>query len=427
MSPPDPSSDAASDLAAARSVVARCPAFAELSPETLDELARRMRPVRWEPGETIIRRGDAGDFLMIVETGQAHVEIRDLAGTLHTTARFGEHTLVGEMALITKQTRTADVVADTAVRAFVLSTPDFDDVASAFPELGMVVTHVVADRLGQQDVDGLNGRTVDRYRVLRCVGRGGMAVVYEGEDTESGERVALKMMSHSLIFERGALARFQREAAVLEGVVHPNIARIHRRFHAFRTYFIAMEFCQGPTLAQYLEERGALPEPAVRALVGQLADALATVHARGVVHRDLKPANVLVTDGGVLKLADFGLAKPVVVPAASAVTEANVVLGTPFYMAPEALVGTDAGTDCDVYSLGCVALEALTGRCPFRATSFSDLVVEKRRFEMPPAEAIGPGISPEMHAFISRALAVSPEMRMCDLTRLALWSAPLPR
>ncbi|MCG3134123.1 MAG: Serine/threonine-protein kinase PknD [Planctomycetes bacterium] len=437
----------------AEALVRRCPAFADLTSDAAAELVRRMRGRAWKAGDTIIRQGDPGEWMALVAEGTTRVEVSEPAGAHRVVCRIGEAELVGEMALLTRQARLADVVAETDVLALVIPAADFDDIAVEHPELGAVLTHLVAARLGEGELDGLSGKAVDRYRIVRCAGRGGMSIVYEAVDAQTGARVALKMMSHRLIYEKGALARFQREADILETIDHPNIARVFGRFRAFRTYFIAMEYCDGPTLEQTLARTGPFPEPAARRAVAQLAGALRCLHARGVVHRDLKPANVLVTSGAsgppgpsipsgpdgshVMKLADFGLAKQTVGAQITAVTEARTLLGTPWYMSPEALSGDDPGPSGDTYALGCVLYELLTARRAFSQTTYGELLEAKRRFTLPPAgapvapapraSAPAPGITlpplaADTRAFLAAALSPDPAVRStADLAAVERW------
>ena len=401
-------------------MIENCVAFSELPPETAAELVRRMSEKAWKAGEVIIRQGDPGDWMMIVVEGTARIDVHTSALPATTVARMGPSELVGEMALLTRQVRMADVVAETDVVAYVLPSKEFEEVANLYPELGMVLTHVVADRLGRGNLDGLAGKQIERYRIVRCVGRGGMASVYEAIEEESGRRVALKMMSHRLLFERGALARFQREADVLQSVSHRNIAHVERRFRAFRTFYIAMEFCEGPTLEQRIQERGRLTEAETRGIVGQVATALALLHSKGVIHRDVKPSNLILTGGDVVKLTDFGLAKPTTGNAITNVTEARSVLGTPHYMPPECLTGGDSGQSGDIYALGCVALECLLGRCPFDQASYPELLEAKRQFVAPTAAELG--ISDDTHAFIRAALAPDLALRPTVLAGVAAWA-----
>lgn len=398
-----------------RAVAAACAPFAALPQQTAGVLLKRMREQAWTPGQTIVRQGERGDALLFVVAGTARSETRDPAGRVSPAGAVAAGDLVGAMSLLSSQAHAADVVAETDVSALVLPAKDFEEIARAYPELGSVLTHVLVQRLRD---DGA-ARTVDRYRILRTIGKGAASVVYEGEEVGSGRRVALRMLNHRLIFDTAALARFQREADVLESVAHPNVARVFRRFHAFRTYFIAMELCLGPTLAEHLAASGPAGDAGARSLVRQLGGALLALHRRGVAHRDLRPSNVVATAGGVLKLCDFGLAKPVVGTPTSGVADPRTLLARALYMAPEALAGDDLGPESDVYALGCIVLEALTGRSPFPQADFVDLLAAKRAFEVPSAAQLG--CSPETHAFLTAALSSDAHRRKVVLAAVSQW------
>jgi tRNA A-37 threonylcarbamoyl transferase component Bud32 len=402
-----------------RSFLADCETFADLPGGLLDELVSRMEQRAYEPEETLIRQGEAGDSLMVLLSGTAVAALRRLDGSQEPIADFHPGEVVGEMALLTKEPRTADVLARDEVHVLRLAARDFEELAHLHPQLGMVVTSLVAKRLGESAVDGLGGKRVDGYRIVRPVGRGAMAVVYEAESDSRG-RVALKMMNHRLHYDRRALARFEREAAMLGGLDHENLAAVYQVFSAYRTRFISMEFCDGVDLS----DRGRFPEESAKRILGQLAGALHYIHGMGVVHRDLKPSNVMVTGGGVVKLTDFGLAKPVEQVLGTGITQDRCLVGTPTYMAPEQLAGNDYDLRADYYALGCVALELLTGRVPFDSANFLALLTAKLTFELPPAEEIGDGVSPEMHAFLATALSLDPSDRELDLREVNGWAGP---
>jgi serine/threonine protein kinase len=327
------------------------------------------------------------------------------------------------MALVTREPRSADVIADTPVRALLVRTAAFDRLAGRYLELAMVLTHLVADRLGQGARDGFGGKRVEGFRILGCVGRGGMSVVYRAREEDTGELVALKMMSYRLIYDSLALSRFQREASLLQALDHENITRLKRLFPAYHTYFLVMELCEGADLQRLVRARGPLPEHEVRGILGQLAHALDYVHQRGLVHRDLKPANVMITRRGDVKLTDFGIAAPAVPFDDRTATADHSVLGTPAFMAPEQLSGGRLDSRTDVYALGCLAYELLTGRRLFGATDLFELMHEKMTTKLPRAEEIGAGISAELHAFLDRSLQVSPAERPSSVASLIPWAA----
>jgi serine/threonine protein kinase len=326
------------------------------------------------------------------------------------------------MALVTREARSADVIADTEVRALFVPTAKFDSLAARHLELGGVLTRLVADRLGQSARDGFGDKAVEGFRILRCIGRGGMSVVYRARDEATGELVALKMMSYRLIYDVFALARFRQEAELLQQLDHENIARLMRLFPGYHTYFLVMELCEGADLQRIADLRGLVPEREVRLIVGQLARALDYVHSHGLVHRDLKPANVMVTRAGVVKLTDFGLAVPAVA-GDRAVAADTGIMGTPSFMAPEQLSGRPLDRRADIYALGCVVYELVTGARLFSATSLFELMQQKLTTRLPARADLG-NVSQELYAFLEAALRVNPDERPASLSALVPWAGP---
>ena len=401
-----------------------CQPLTALSEAALREVFEAAEERSYQPGDVIVRQGDPAEGLLILLEGTAHALLRGQDGN-HCLGRFTNGDVVGEMALVTREARSADVIADSPVRALLVPTAAFDRLAMRHLELGMVLTQLVADRLGQGAHDGFGGKRVEGFRILRCVGRGGMSVVYRAQDESTGELVALKMMSYRLIYDSTALARFHQEAHLLQSLDHENIARLKRLFPAYRTYFLVMELCEGVDLARLVRARGRLAEPQVRPILGQLARALEYVHARGLVHRDLKPANVMITRDGQVKLTDFGLAMPVV-PLEDAQTRVadHTVMGTPAFMAPEQLSDGRLDRRTDVYALGCLAYNLLTGRQLFGATNLFELVQEKLTMGLPSAAEIGEGVSAELYEFLQGALRANPNERPPSTAPLLKWAGP---
>jgi serine/threonine protein kinase len=379
-----------------------------------------------EEGDTIIRQGAPGDFLAVLVEGTARAELVGPDAARETVADFSPGDVIGEMALLTETPRNTDVIATAPTRLLVLKATDFHDLAGRNPELSIVLTNLMSDRLGRTTQDGLGGKVFNNYEVVRCIGRGGMSSVYEAIDLESDARVALKMMSHRLVYRPGAIHRFTHEAETIRALSHRNVARLVGSFEAYRTFFLVMEYLDGATLREIVGDRGPLSEETVRGIVGQLATALDYVHGRNLVHRDLKPGNVMLTRDGVIKLMDFGLARPDRIDLdVHTETAPLTVVGTPSYMSPEQLSGELADARTDIYALGCLIYELLSGRTLFVGDSLRALLRAKLDFEVPPADRIGDGVSKEMHAFLASTLTADPDRRLDGLEKLGRWDSGL--
>ncbi len=402
----------------------QCFPFDTLRPELADELESHMVEQSFAAGEYLIRQGDPGNSLILIRDGWANIVVADEHGVPHEIDRSGPGAILGEMALLTEAPRSANIIARDAVTISVLSAQTFHDYATKHPQISEVLTQLFAERLGGNRRDVLAGKTLDRYRIVRRLGRGGMAIVYEGVDDQSGRRVALKMLSHRLVYDKPSLAWFQREADIIEGFEHHNIVNMSGRFHAFHSYFIVMEFCDGITLERLVRLNGPMNQDDFRKAFGQLAAALLYAHQRDVIHRDLKPVNMMVNFDGMLKLMDFGLAMPLhTVP--DALELDRQVVGTPRYMAPEQLMGRELTEAADYFSLGCTAYKLLTGDSLFVESDVIKLREIHAGWKVPDFATLHPGFSPEICELLTGCLQRKPEARACDLTKYAAWAEPL--
>src|SRR4249919_1193738 len=213
--------------------------------------------------------------------------------------------------------------------------------------------------------DLLNGTFDKRYVIVRKLGSGGMADVYLAEDQELGRPVALKLLDDRHASDEQFVERFRREAKNAAGLNHPNIVSIFDRGRAEGTYYIAMEYLEGRTLKELLVRNGPTPVPIAIDYARQILGALAFAHRNGIVHRDIKPHNIVVRKDGRLKVTDFGIARS----GASQMTEVGSIVGTAQYLSPEQARGEVVGPPSDLYSVGVVLYEMLTGRVPFDGDS----------------------------------------------------------
>ena len=253
----------------------------------------------------------------------------------------------------------------------------------------------------------LVGQRLSHYEVRERLGAGGMGVVYRAVDLKLGRAVALKMLPPDLADDEKAKARFVREARSASALDHPNIGTIHEIGEDGPTLFIGMALYEGETLKQRLD-RGRLPVEEAITLLRQMASGLAAAHAAGIVHRDIKPANVMLTKNGA-KLLDFGLAK--LVADRQAITVAGEAVGTLFYIAPEQLRGEQVDHRADLWSLGAVAYEMLSGVSPFRSDSPASTTMKILSSDPDPLISV-PGISSALSGTISRLLAKNPANRI---------------
>ncbi len=255
------------------------------------------------------------------------------------------------------------------------------------------------------------------YTLLRVLGRGGMGVVYEARQEKLNRLVALKMILSGGHASSQDLARFRAEGEALARLQHPNFVQIYEVGEHQGLPFISLEHCSGGSLAGHLNGTPIAPEKAA-ALVEVLARAIQIAHAQNVVHRDLKPANVLLTASGELKITDFGLAKKLDV---TAHTTSGAILGTPSYMAPEQADGSGRkiGPTADVYALGAILYEALTGRPPFWAATPLDTIVQLVADEPTPPSRLRAGVPWDLETICLKCLEKEPGRRYASARALA--------
>ena len=249
-----------------------------------------------------------------------------------------------------------------------------------------------------------------RYRVLSRLGSGGMADVYCAEDTHLGRQVALKVLYRRFAQDAEFVERFKREAQSAAGLTHPNVVNVFDRGEHDGTYYIAMEYLPGRTLKEVIGERGALDQEAVIDIGIQILRAASFAHRRGVVHRDFKPHNVMLDDAGNAKVTDFGIARA----GASEMTEAGSIMGTAQYLSPEQAQGHPATSQSDLYSVGIILYELLTGRLPFDGESAVAIAVQHLNDQPAPISSLRPDVAPELEAAVMRALAKDPGARWAD-------------
>jgi serine/threonine protein kinase len=253
-----------------------------------------------------------------------------------------------------------------------------------------------------------------RYEIAEVLGRGGMGVVYRAQDRQLGEDLAVKVLRPDLgVLDAVTLERFKQELKLARRITHRNVVRTYDIGEAGGTYYITMELVRGTTLATFIRDAGQLDVAATLTIGKQLCRALEVAHEEGIVHRDIKPQNLLVDPAGFLKVMDFGIARlaerrP---DRGEALTAVGMVVGTPQYMAPEQLFGEPVDHRTDLWAVGAVLFECVTGRLVFETPSLAELGALHADPNLPNPAALNPDVSPELARIILRCLEPRPEDR----------------
>ena len=269
----------------------------------------------------------------------------------------------------------------------------------------------------------LKGVAVGHYRIVEEIGIGGMGVVYKAEDTRLGRLVALKFLPEHMAADSVALERFRREARALAALNHPNICTIYDIDAYEGREFIVMEYLDGQTLAKYMAGRRAVGTELVAKLGMPIAEALGAAHSKGVIHRDIKPRNIFVTQSGLVKVLDFGVAKLVAKAnqsEATTLTETHTIIGTLPYMSPEQLRGENLDTRSDIYALGVVLYEIATGQRPYSSSLHGQLVDEILNRPASPPSSINKKLPAKADDIILKCLAKDPEDRYQTAKEIAV-------
>jgi serine/threonine-protein kinase len=245
-----------------------------------------------------------------------------------------------------------------------------------------------------------------RYELGDRLGVGGMSTVRLARDRRLEREVAVKVLAEHLAQDPQFVARFRREALAAARLVHPNIVQVFDFGLDEPTgrHYIVMEYIRGQSLAEILRERSILPVSETLAMVSHACRGLDYAHRNGVVHRDIKPGNLLRSEEGIVKVADFGIARNM--GDESSITQVGSVLGTAAYLAPEQAHGEEAGPRADLYGLGVVTYQCLSGRLPYEAQSLTELALKQQREAPPLLHHLNPEVTPQLAAAVDRALAL---------------------
>jgi serine/threonine-protein kinase len=263
-----------------------------------------------------------------------------------------------------------------------------------------------------QQSDPLSGAVLDgRYRVDAMIANGGMSAVYRGLDLRLDRPVALKVMDSRYAGDQQFLTRFQREARAVARLKDPGLVAVYDQGIDGQHPFLVMELIEGGTLRELLRERGPMPPHAAAAVLAPVLGGLAVAHRAGLVHRDVKPENVLISDDGEVKIADFGLVRAV---AEAKITSTSVILGTAAYLSPEQVGTGNAGPRSDVYAVGILAFELLTGVTPFTGDTPLAVAYQRMDRDVPAPSTLISGVPTEFDELVLRATSRDPAGRYAE-------------
>jgi hypothetical protein len=258
-----------------------------------------------------------------------------------------------------------------------------------------------------------------RYRLEVAIGRGGMATVWRATDLKLDRPVAIKRLHSARVDDSEFAARFRREAQLVGGLSHPNIVRLLDGGEDEEGPYLVLELVQGETLKDKVSRQGALAPGEASRLVAQVADALGYAHAEGIVHRDVKSQNVLIDKDGVARLTDFGIARMADVDTQAGLTAADVMLGSADYLAPEQAQGGKIDGRTDVYSLGVVLYECVTGQLPFTGDGFVAVAMQHVSRDVPDPRRVNPDCPAFLAATVARACAKEASQRFASAKQMA--------
>ncbi len=360
-----------------------------------------MTPRHVAAGARFIAQGDEGDTFYIIQEGSCVVNV-EKDGAKHPVTRLRSGDIVGEIALLTGEPRTANVDAETDMVLWGLTREEFDYACTNYSDLLDFLTELVTRRFSTEKVTA--NRTIGKYVINEVIGRGGWSIVYKGIHTSLNMPVAIKMLKHDMAMNVEFAEKFHNEARIVALLNHENIVKVYDIEELFRTVFIIMEYLEGVPLDYILDRMPRLPMSKVLDILLQVCSGLSYAHEQGIVHQDIKPGNVFIQSDGRAKIVDFGLSCP---PG----TIDCSLPGTVYYMSPEQIVGDSIDERTDIYSLGILAYEMISGQRPYPEDDLAELMDLHVQEDVPDPRLLVPDLPDEISYFIRRATQRDPAAR----------------
>ena len=370
---------------------------------------------RFKAGERLITRGEKGDKLYIIQEGVCNVSVEE-DGNAYQIISLKPGELAGEMAIITGEPRTAHVDAETDVVVLEIGREKFDLICEEHPSLREILTKIVQENIYSSIFR--EQREVGKYNIQNILGKGSLSTVYKGVHRYLNMPVAIKVLQHDMAMDPDFFNKFKEDSVKIVQLNHDNIVKIYDIANLYRTIFIFMEYLEGDSLDNILDRTPQQPLNRVIEILLQICSGLAYSHERGLLHLDIKPANIFVLTDDQVKLNDFGLSFP---KGSIGTSLAKTVQ----YMSPEQIAGERLDEQTDIYSLGIIAFEMITGRKPFPDEDIDKLLERLATQEIPDPRSLCPDLPDELCRFVIRATQKNPAKRyrnfleiISDLKRL---------
>jgi tRNA A-37 threonylcarbamoyl transferase component Bud32 len=352
-------------------------------------------------GERFVVQGKVENTAFIIKRGSCLV-IVERDGKLHPVDHYGQGDIVGGLGILTGEPRRAHVEAETDMELWVLTKAQFDEITVKDPSMLQFITELVADRLDSRRPTAY--RTIGKYVATNIIGKGAFSIVYKGEHKDLGMPVVIKMMRHNMALYTDFMKSFRNEAKTIASLNHDHIVKVYDFDERYRTLFIIMEYIQGDTLMDMIAHLRKLPPKLVLKFLDQICSALKYAHEQGIIHRDINPSNIIVEPNDQLKILDFGLACPIG-------TEDFANTGTGYYMAPEQIEGDPVDPRTDIYALGIIAYEMITGQRPFPEDDLKSLFDLHLSHNIPDPAQVVPDLPRLLSDFIIKAGRCRPDER----------------
>ena len=389
--------------------------FTSIPPESITPLLNSLRFKHVKAGERFITQGDEGDSLYIIQSGSCIVNI-EKNNILNAVARLKAGDIVGEMAVLTGESRSTHVDPETDMDLWRLTRGQFDVLSLEFPDLRNFLTEIVVKRFSSLKITA--NRTIGRYIINEILDQGEWSIVYKGLHSILNFPVAIKMLKHNMAMDSEFLEKFWHEAKTIARLNHPNIVKVYDIEELYRTVFIIMEFLEGFSLKYRLINMPKLSLPGMLDIILQVCSGLEYAHQQGIIHQDIKPSNIFLQPDGQARIVDFGLACP----------QGNIdfdMPGTPFYMSPEQIQGEPVDERTDIYSLGIMVHELLTGKRPFPEDNLGKLLDLHVKEDTPDPRILIPDLPEELHAVIMKSIRKDPANRFNNVSEIIALLQPL--